>query len=156
LASAGGGGPVNLVLLGATFVAVEASLNLELYVLCLSIILGIVHIVLASHSASLQRGYRWTASARDELLPPLTGVAGRLARALSNFLETFPFFAVLVLAIHATGAYGSLSKWGVLLYFGGRLVYLPLYAFGIYLIRSLAWNVATAGIFLLLGSVLLR
>jgi len=131
-------------------------LSLELYVLCLSIILGIVHIVLASHSASVQRGYRWTASARDELRPPLTGVAGRLARALSNFLETFPFFAVLVLAVHATGAYGSLSKWGVLLYFGGRLAYLPLYAFGIYLVRSLAWNVATAGIFLLLGSVLLR
>jgi hypothetical protein len=30
-----------------------ASLSLEIYVLCLSIILGIVHIVLASHSASL-------------------------------------------------------------------------------------------------------
>jgi len=131
-------------------------LSLELYVLCLSIILGIVHIVLASHSASLQRGYRWTASARDELLPPLTGVPGRLARALTNFLETFPFFAVLVLVVHATGAYGSLSKWGVLLYFGGRLLYLPLYAFGIYLGRSLVWNVATAGIFLLLASVLLR
>jgi len=131
-------------------------LSLELYVLCLSIILGIVHIVLASHSASLQRGYRWTASTRDELLPPLTGVAGRLARALTNFLETFPFFAVLVLAVHATAAYGSLSKWGALLYLGGRLLYLPLYAFGISLARSLAWNVATVGIFLLLGSVLFR
>jgi uncharacterized MAPEG superfamily protein len=152
----GGRGPISLDPLGATVVAGEASLSLELYVLCLSIILGIVHIVLASHSASLQRGYRWTASARDELLPPLTGVAGRLARALTNFLETFPFFAALVLAVHATGAYGSLSEWGVLLYFGGRLLYLPLYAFGIYLVRSLAWNVATAGIFLLLVSVLLR
>jgi len=131
-------------------------LSLELYVLCLSIMLGIVHIVLASHSASLQRGYRWTASARDEPLPPLTGVAGRLARALTNFLETFPFFAALVLTVHATGAYGSLSKWGALLYFGGRIAYLPLYASGIHLLRSLAWNVATLGIFLLLGGVLLR
>jgi uncharacterized MAPEG superfamily protein len=131
-------------------------LSLELQVLCLSIILGFVHIVLASHAASLQRGYRWTASARDALLPPLTGMAGRLARALSNFLETFPFFATLVLVVHVTSAYGALSKWGVLLYFGGRLVYLPLYAFGVYLVRSVAWNVATAGIFLLLGGVLLR
>src|SRR5690349_11107909 len=104
----------------------------------------------------MQRGYRWTASARDAPLPPLTGVAGRLARALANFLETFPFFAALVIAVHLTGSYGSLSKWAVLMYFGGRLVYLPLYAFGVYLVRSLAWNVATAGIFLLLGSMLVR
>jgi uncharacterized MAPEG superfamily protein len=131
-------------------------LSLELHVLCLSVVLGFVHIVLASHAASLQRGYRWTASARDQQLPPLTGAAARLARALTNFLETFPFFAALVLVVHVTGAYGSLSKWGALLYFGGRLVYLPLYAFGVFLLRSLVWNVAAAGIFLLLAAVLLR
>jgi uncharacterized MAPEG superfamily protein len=36
------------------------------------------------------------------------------------------------------------------------LVYLPLYAFGVYLVRSLAWNVATAGIILLLVELLRR
>jgi hypothetical protein len=44
----------------------------------------------ASHAASLQRGYRRTASARDQEVAPLTGVAGRLDRALRNFSETFP------------------------------------------------------------------
>jgi uncharacterized MAPEG superfamily protein len=29
------------------------------------------------------------------------------------------------------------------------MLYLPLYAFGIFLVRSLAWNVATLGILLL-------
>ena len=129
-------------------------MSVELYVLCLSVVVGLIHIVLASHSASLQRGYRWTASARDEPSPPLTGVAGRLARALNNFLETFPFFAALVLAAQATGSNGALSRWGALLYLVGRIAYLPLYAFGVYLVRSLAWNVAAAGIFLLLASVL--
>ena len=129
-------------------------MSVELYALCLSVVVGLVHVVLASHSASLQRGYRWSASARDEPVPPLTGAAGRLARALINFLETFPFFAALVLAAHVTGSNGALSKWGVLLYLAGRVMYLPLYAFGIYLVRSLAWNIATAGIFLLLASVL--
>lgn len=111
---------------------------------------------MASHSASVQRGYRWAASARDEPVPSLTGVAGRLARALSNFLETFPFFAVLVVAVQLTGSNGTLSKWGVLLYLTGRVMYLPLYAFGAYLVRSLVWNIATAGIVLLLASVLTR
>jgi uncharacterized MAPEG superfamily protein len=38
----------------------------ELKMLGLSIVLGLVQIVLASHVASLQRGYMWTASARDQ------------------------------------------------------------------------------------------
>jgi uncharacterized MAPEG superfamily protein len=118
------------------------------------VVLGLVHIVLASHSASFQRGYRWTASSRDEQLPPLAGVAGRLARALGNFGETFPLFVALVFAVHATQSYGALSKWGAWLYLVGRVVYLPLYMSGVNLVRSLAWNIATAGILLLLVSVL--
>jgi uncharacterized MAPEG superfamily protein len=40
------------------------------------------------------------------------------------------------------------------LYLVGHVAYLLLYAFGVYLVRSLVWNVATAGILLLLVSVL--
>ena len=47
----------------------------ELNMLALSVVLGLVPIVLASHTASLQRGYLWTASFRDEAAPPLTGVS---------------------------------------------------------------------------------
>jgi uncharacterized MAPEG superfamily protein len=120
----------------------------------MSVILGLVHIVLASHAASLRRGYRWTASPRDEQLPPLTGVAGRLSRAFINFCETFPLFVALVFVVHATDSYGALSNWGACLYLAGRVIYLPLYAFGVYLVRSFAWNVATAGILLVLLGVL--
>src|SRR5262249_15719365 len=126
----------------------------ELFILCMSVILGLVHIVLASQSASFQRGYRWTASPRDEQLPPLTAVAGRLARALVNFGETFPLFLALLFVVDATQSYAALSKWGAWLYLVGRVAYLPLYAFGVHLVRSLAWNVAVAGILLLLVSVL--
>ena len=108
--------------------------------------LGLVQIVLASHSASLQRGYRWTAGPRDEALPPLSGIAGRLSRASANFLETFPFFAAAILAVVATSTQSDWSKWGTVLYVGGRVAYLPLYAFGVPVARSIAWNVATAGI----------
>ena len=118
----------------------------ELVGLVAAAALGLVHIVLASHSASFQRGYRWTAGPRDEPLPPLGGVAGRLARANSNFLETFPFFAAAVLAVLATGTHSPWSKWGVIVYMSGRIAYLPLYGFGVFLLRSIAWSVATAGI----------
>jgi uncharacterized MAPEG superfamily protein len=121
----------------------------ELIGLVASVALGIVHIVLASHSASLQRSYRWTAGARDAEMPPLRGVAGRLSRASANYLETFPYFGLLALAVYAAGAGSATSTWGVWLYLLGRALYLPLYAFGVILVRSIAWNVATLGIGLL-------
>jgi uncharacterized MAPEG superfamily protein len=129
-------------------------MTIELAILAVSVGLGLVHIVAASHSASLQRGYRWSASSRDEPVEPLHGVAGRLDRALSNFLESFPLFAAVVLSAHAAGRHNALTEWGAQLYFCGRLAYLPLYAAGIPLIRSLAWNVATAGILLFLVALL--
>jgi len=128
-------------------------MTIELTLLAFSVGLGFVHIVAASHSASLQRGYRWSASSRDEPVAPLHGVAGRLDRALRNYLETFPLFAALVLAAHAAGRHNALTEWGAQLYFWGRVAYLPLYAAGIPLVRSLVWNVAAVGIFLFLAAL---
>jgi uncharacterized MAPEG superfamily protein len=51
--------------------------------------LGILQVVLG---ASLS-------TPRDAAVPPLTGVAGRVDRALRNLLETFPFFAAAALAV---------------------------------------------------------
>ena len=130
-------------------------MTVELRMLTLSVVLGIFQIVAASHAASLQRGYRWTAGARDAKAEPLRGVAGRLDRALRNFLETFPLFAAVVLVAHAAGTHDALSEWGARLYFWGRLAYVPLYAAGFPLIRSLAWNVPTIGILLVVVALLL-
>ncbi len=114
-----------------------------------SIVLGLVHVVLQAHAASHQVGYRWTAAAR-EARPSLTGVAGRLERALRNFLETFPLFAVAVLLVHGAGREGRLSATGAELYLAARVAYVPLYAAAVPLLRSLAWNVAFVGIVLIL------
>lgn len=129
-------------------------MNIEIRILAWTVALGFVHIVAASHAASLQRGYRWTASARDREVAPLTGVAGRLDRALRNFSETFPLFAALLLAAQIIGRHSWLTEAGAILYFVARLAYLPLYAFGVPLVRSLVWNVAALGMALLLGALL--
>ena len=131
-------------------------MTVELKMLTLSVVLGIVQIVAASHAASLQRGYQWTASSRDEKVPPLQGVAGRLDRALRNFLETFPLFAAVVLAAQLSDTHNALTGLGAQLYFWGRLAYVVLYAAGIPLIRSLVWNIATVGILLLVAALFLR
>ena len=131
-------------------------MTVELKMLILSVVLGIVQIVAASHTASLQRGYRWTASPRDEKVPPLRGVAGRLDRALRNFLETFPLFAAVILAAHVSDTHSALTGLGAQLYFWARLAYVLLYAAGVPVIRSLVWNVATVGILLLVAALFLK
>ena len=125
----------------------------ELWLLVAAVLLGFVQIVLQAQSMNIQRGYRWNAGPRDEVLPALTGAAGRLNRALRNFLETFPLFAAAVLIAAIANIHNSLTLWGAWLYLLGRNVYVPLYAFGVRYVRSLAWNVAVLGIFLILSGI---
>jgi uncharacterized MAPEG superfamily protein len=122
--------------------------NTELHFLGLSIALGLVHILASAHAKNWHYGYQWSAGARDEP-PGKPGVlAGRLERALQNFGETFPLFAAAVIATQLAERQDWLTALGAQLYVWGRVVYLPLYASGVPLMRSFAWNVATLGIVL--------
>lgn len=122
-------------------------MTLELWVLLLASLLGLIHLSAASFAFKAQVGSKYTVGPRDEGLQP-TGVAGRLQRAQQNFLETYGIFAAAVLLVHVAGTYGPLSKWGSLLYLGGRVLFLPLYAFGVPWLRTLSWNLATLGLVL--------
>lgn len=128
-------------------------MSIELRMLLWSVILGLVQIALAAAASVGQRGLGWAASARDGEVAPLTGMAGRLDRARGNFLETFPFFAALVLALVALQRMDATSAWGAQLYFWARLVYVPVYAAGIPYLRTLVWAVSVVGIVLLLVQV---
>jgi uncharacterized MAPEG superfamily protein len=123
----------------------------ELRFLAASVILGLVHLVAASHLISFQYGYRWTASDREQPVPALRGLANRVDQATTNFLETFPFFAALVLSAHVTNSNGLLTLWGTHLYFWGRVGYLLSAALGYALVRSIIfWNTALTGLILFL------
>ena len=86
----------------------------ELYFLAAAVILGLLHLIAHSHLISWQLGYSWTARNREPSAPPLRGVANRVDQAYMNFMETFPFFAALVLAAHFAGKLGPLTIWGLL------------------------------------------
>ena len=114
-------------------------MSIEIRMLAWAILLGIVQLLLAAASVTAQRGLKWNAGARDAPLPPPPGVAGRLDRALRNFLETFPFFAAAVLAVVAMGKGSAHTALAAQLYFWARLAYVPLYAAGVPYLRSLVW-----------------
>jgi len=129
----------------------------ELRFLVASVVLGLVHLIAGSHLISWQRGYRWTASSREEAVPPLQGLANRVDQATTNFLETFPFFVALVFVARVTGHHSVLTILGAHFYFWGRLGYLFAAATGFSLLRSvLCWNIAMIGILLFVVALLLE
>ena len=118
----------------------------EMQMLVWACVLGLVQIGLAATAGTMQRGLKWNAGPRDGEAPMLTGVAGRLDRASKNFLETFPFFAVAVLAVVVLNKASAHTAQGATLYFWARVAYVPLYAFGVTYVRTLAWAAALVGL----------
>jgi len=129
-------------------------MNVELQMLAWSVALGIVHLLVAAGFMTAQRGVRWNAGARDGTPPPLTGVAARLERAWRNYLETFPLFAALAVAVVVAGRGSDHTALAAQLYFWARLVYVPVYAAGIPYLRSAVWAVALWAILQLLWALL--
>ncbi|WP_062115362.1 MAPEG family protein [Aureimonas sp. AU40] len=128
----------------------NTSLPLELVLLGWSVVLLLVHIGLQGQLATRERGTDWNAGPRDGDAKPLGLHAGRAERALRNFLETYPAFIALALALAVSGRTGGIGAVGAALWFAARLAYIPLYLFGVPYIRSLAWLVSLLGLLLML------
>jgi uncharacterized MAPEG superfamily protein len=119
----------------------------ELQMLVDAVLLGLIQIVLAAGAAAGgDRDVAWLLGPRDDARPVTSALAGRLGRALTNFLETFPLFAVAVVAVLIAGRTNQMSYWGSVLYLGGRALYVPAYAAGVPVVRTLLWAASIVGI----------
>jgi uncharacterized MAPEG superfamily protein len=127
-------------------------MSFEMSALAVAVVYGIVQLVLAAQSANMQYGLRWAASPRDEAMPPLNPIPGRIDRNFRNYMETFPFFAAAVLAAEIAGTHTEMTRWGAIAYLGGRLLYTVFYVTGVPGVRSLFWNVATFGMLAVLAA----
>ncbi len=126
----------------------------EMTLLVWSLVLAIVQIFAFDIVRTNQYGLKWNTSARDEAMPPLSPVAERLQRAQSNLYETLPLFIAAVLALKLLGVSTTGTVLGAQLYFWGRVFYVPLYAFGVKMVRSLVWLVSFAGLLMLVSALL--
>jgi len=129
-------------------------MNTELTILAWGCVLAIIHLFAAVRAKTAQYGTKWNTGARDEEVPPLNPVAGRLARAQTNFYETFPLYAAAALIVSYAHLANRWTAIGAMLWIGARILYLPVYGLGIPYLRTLIWLVSLVGIAMVLRPAL--
>jgi uncharacterized MAPEG superfamily protein len=128
--------------------------SVEIQMLCWSMVLGLVQLVIATALATKDQGLPYNLSSRDLPPPPVSLLTGRFQRAFGNFRETFVYFAVAVLVVTAMAKSSSMSVLGAQIYFWARLIYVPVYAAGIPVVRTLIWTVSIIGLVMVLLAAL--
>jgi uncharacterized MAPEG superfamily protein len=129
-------------------------MSIELSVLAWGCVLAIAHIFIAVRFKTRQYGTKWNVGARDAELPAPQPIVGRLARAQANFFETFPIMAAALLIVELADLGDRWTAIGALLWLAARLVYLPLYAAGVPVVRTIVFLVSVVGIAMVLRPAL--
>lgn len=129
-------------------------MTIELKILAWTLVLAFIQILLFDFARTGQYGLKWNTGPRDETMPPLKPQAERLRRAQDNLYETLPLFIAAILIAHVAGRENAQTALGAQIYFWGRVVYVPLYAFGVRQVRSLVWLVSTAGLIMVASRIL--
>ena len=112
----------------------------EITILILYGFLVIVTLLMQATGAMTQLGMGYLLSSRDDHRT-VSGIAGRLERALNNSVTAMALFAPAVLLIVVTDSSSNQSVLACQAFLIARVVYLPAYAFKLTGIRSLAWTV---------------
>jgi uncharacterized MAPEG superfamily protein len=112
----------------------------ELKVLGYAALLQFVQFVLMAVPVNVQLGTAYTGGNRDEQKMPW-GVAGRLKRALDNHFEGLILFTIAVVVVVLGDASSPVTEGAAWAYLMARVLYVPAYASGVFLVRSLIWTV---------------
>lgn len=126
----------------------------ELTLLGWTLVLALVQIALASTLRTMETGIGFNMSARDGDGPPKRPVTARMQRAQANLFETLPLFAAAVLIAHVAGRDSSQTVLGCQLYLAARVLYVPLYAAGVPVVRTVVWGVSVWGLIMLVKAIL--
>lgn len=121
----------------------------EITILGWSVVLLLIHIVAQTLSLVKDAGLGYAMSARDAQAP-LTDVTKRLTHGLRNYVETYVAFVGLALALVVSGKAGGLGATGAIVWFWARVLYVPIFAAGIPVLRTGVWTVSVVGLVLML------
>jgi uncharacterized MAPEG superfamily protein len=125
----------------------------ELTILILAALLQCVQLLLYSVAGNAQAGTKAAMSSRDEKIE-LTGVAGRLQRAMNNHFEGLILFGIAAVVIAISDQSTALTRGCAYAYLGARILYVPAYAMGLVPWRSLVWGVGWVATLIMLIAAL--
>lgn len=125
-----------------------AATSTEIWILGWSALLLLVQVALQALS-TYDLGPAYLLGPRDQKREARNVLAGRLERALKNFLETYPAFIAIVVALVVTGKSGGLAAAGAWIWLAARVIFVPVYAAGIPILRSVIWLVSALGLVLM-------
>ncbi|WP_298260554.1 MAPEG family protein [uncultured Litoreibacter sp.] len=112
----------------------------ELTILALAGLLQAVQFCLYSVAATRQVGTKVSLGPRD-IKPELSGIAGRLQRALNNHFEGLILFTLSVVVVTLGKQSSPVTETCAYLYLIARVLYVPAYAYGLSPWRSVVWTV---------------
>lgn len=110
----------------------------ELQVLGYAALLQFVQFALMAVPLNLQLGTSYTAGPRDES-QQASGIAGRLNRAFGNHFEALTLFTIAVVVVVLGEASNATTEMAAWVYLGSRILYVPAYASGIFMLRTLVF-----------------
>ena len=118
-----------------------------------SVALFFVHLLAESVIGSRSFSLKDMLGPRDNIsgLPPMLA---RAKRATANMIESMVMFVPLVLIAAVTGKSNEMTAYGAMTFFFARLVYAPIYWFGVPVLGSLVWGVGVVGLVMIFLQVL--
>lgn len=127
-------------------------MSLDLKYLVWSVLLTLAQCIIAVTGAMVQVGLPALTGNRENL-PPITGWAGRAARAHRNILESLILFTALVLVARVTGTANATTALGSEVFFWARVVYIPIFLIGIPWARTGVWAISIVGLVMIVTQV---
>ncbi|MHC0054804.1 MAPEG family protein [Actibacterium sp. D379-3] len=112
----------------------------ELTVLALAGLLQVLQIFIYSGSGRSQVDPKLAFGPRDTPIE-LTGVPGRLKRAMDNHFEGLILFTLAVVVVTLGGQATPFTAGCAWVYLGARVLYVPAYALGLAPWRSMIWSI---------------
>ena len=126
----------------------------ELACLELGVALWIFHVLVQAGvgNVELPSGYLFTS--RDKPAPASGLLFGRATRALANYVENFTPFVAVALALIVTQRTGGSGALGATIWVLARIVYIPLYLFGVVYARTAVWALSIVGLGMMLSRLI--
>jgi uncharacterized MAPEG superfamily protein len=129
-------------------------MTIELTILAWTLILALIYILVPTMLRNREVGLAYNAGNRDTEAPPMGVVTGRLMRAKQNLFETLPLFIAAVLIAAVANVHSAMTIWGCWLFLGARILYPPIYGFGVPYVRTLIWLASVVGLLMIVIAVL--